>query len=162
MCVGVPLRSDHYVLAKMEEKLTELQEEVSRASSLLGKEKHSLWTVLRSSTLHKLDYWLGLVHLTVMQASAYKMDKLLEDMLGTVIGLDLNQIEGLKLDPGIEGLRGHSFQWWVSQLPIKAGGLGLRNQTYLSNIAYLGTIELCLPSFTGPQLQAWTPTIRPY
>ena len=75
---------------------------------------------------------------------------MLEDMLGTVIGLDLNQIEGLMLETGIEGLRGHSFQWWVSQLPIKAGGLGLRNQTYLSNIAYLGTIELCLPSFTDP------------
>ena len=27
----------------------------------------------------------------------------------------------------------------------------MRNQTYLSNIAYLGTIELCLPSFTGPR-----------
>ena len=117
----------------------------------MGEEKHSIWTVLRSSTLHKLDYWLGLVHPTLMQASAHKMDKLLEDMLGTFIGLDLNQIEGLKLDPGIEGLRGHSIQWWVSQLPIKAGGLGLRNQTYLSNIAYLGTIELCLPSFTGPR-----------
>ena len=75
----------------MEEKLTELQEEVSRASSVLGEEKHSLWTVLRSSTLHKLDYWLALVHLMLMQASAYKMDKLLEDMLGTVIDLDLNQ-----------------------------------------------------------------------
>ena len=117
---------------------------------MLGEEKHSLCTVHRSSTSHKQDYWLGLVHPTLMQASAHKMDKLLEDMFGTVIGLDLNQIEGLKLDPGIEGLRGHSFQWWVSQLPIKAGGLGLRNQTYLSNIAYLGTIELCLPSFTSP------------
>ena len=76
----------------MEEKLTELQEQVSRASSMLGEEKHSLWTVLRSSTLHKLDYWLGLVHPTLMQASAHKMDKLLEDMLGTFIDLDLNQI----------------------------------------------------------------------
>ena len=95
MCMGVLIGSDPYVLAKMEEKLTKLQEEVSRASSVLGDEKHSLWTVLRSSTLHKLDYWLGLVHPTLMQAAAHKMDKLLEDMLRTVIGLDFNQIEGL-------------------------------------------------------------------
>ena len=45
-------------MAKME-KLTELQEEVSRASSVLGEEKHSLWTVLRSSTLHKLENCWG-------------------------------------------------------------------------------------------------------
>ena len=25
----------------------------------------------------------------------------------------------------------------------------MRNQVYLSNVDYLGTIELCLPSFTG-------------
>ena len=103
-----------FVLAKMEEKLTEVKDEVSRASSVLGKEMHSLWRVIRSSTFCKLDYWLGLIHLTLMQASAYKMDKLLEDTLGTFIGLDLNQIESIKLDPVIEGLGGHSFQWWVS------------------------------------------------
>ena len=78
-----------------------------------------------------------------MHSSANKMDKLLEDMLGTVIGLDLNQIEGLKLHPGIKGLRGHSFQWWASQLPIKAGGLGLRNQTYLFNVAYCSHWGIC-------------------
>ena len=66
LCMGVPIGSDPYVLAKMEKKLTELQEEVSRASSVLGEEKRSLWTVLRSSTLHKLDYWLGLVHPRLM------------------------------------------------------------------------------------------------
>ena len=59
--------------------------------------------------------------------------------------------EGLNLNPGSEGLRGLSFQWWVSQLPVESGGLGLRNQTHLSNIAYLGTIEFCLPSFSGPK-----------
>ena len=62
--------------------------------------------------------------------------------------MDLALHEGLNLNPGSEGLRGLSFQWWVSQLPVKSGGLGLRNQTHLSNIAYLGTIEF---SFSGPK-----------
>ena len=39
----------------------------------------------------------------------------------------------------------------MSQLPVESGGLGSRNQTHLSNIAYLGTIEFCLPSFSGPK-----------
>ena len=70
-----------------------------------------------------------------MRESAQRMDRLLEKTLGTAIGTDLAIHEGLKLDPGIEGLREFSFQWWGSQLPVKAGGLGLRNQTHLSNIA---------------------------
>ena len=65
--------------------------------------------MLRSSTLHKLDYWLGLVQPTLMLDSAQKIDKLLEDMLDNIIGSDLTQSEGLKLDPGIEEFRGNSF-----------------------------------------------------
>ena len=55
------------------------------------------------------------------------------------------------LDVPVEGLQGKSFQWWVAQLPVKHGGLLLRNQSYLSKVSYLGSVELCLPSFAGPQ-----------
>lgn len=55
------------------------------------------------------------------------------------------------LDVPVEGLQEKSFQWWVAQLPVKHGGLGLRIQSYLSKVSYLGSVELCLPSFAGPQ-----------
>ena len=43
------------------------------------------------------------------------------------------------------------MQWWVAQLPVKLGGLGLRQQSYLSLAAFLGTVEVCVPSFGGVQ-----------
>ena len=62
--------------------------------------------MLRFSTLYKLDYWLGLVHPTLMLESVKRMDCLLKRILGTTIGMVLTLYEGLKLDPGIKGLRG--------------------------------------------------------
>ena len=55
------------------------------------------------------------------------------------------------LDVPVDGLRGKSYQWWVSQLPVRLGGLGIRCQSSLSSAAFLGTVELCVPSFAGPQ-----------
>ena len=52
----------------------------------------------------------------------------------------------------VDGLRGKSFQWWVSQIPIKLGGLGVRLQTSLSPMSYLGSVEKCLPSFANSNL----------
>ena len=102
ICVGVPIGSDCFVRAMMDRKLTELEDEVEKVANVLGEERHSLWTVLRSSTLHKLDYWLGLIHPSLMRESAQRMDRLLEKTLGTTIGTDLalhedsNSIQGLK------------------------------------------------------------------
>ena len=101
---------DSFVRAMMDRKLTELEGEVDKVAKVLREERHSLWTVLRSSTLHKLDYRLGLIHPSLMRESAQRMDWLLEKTLGTTIGTDLTLHEGLKLDPRIEGLRGFSFQ----------------------------------------------------
>ena len=70
ICVGVPIGSDSFVRAIMDRKLTELEDEVDKAAKVLGEERHSLWTVLRSSNLHKLDYWLGLIHPSLMRESA--------------------------------------------------------------------------------------------
>ena len=49
----------------------------------------------------------------------------------------------------MDTLRRHSFQWFAAQLPVKLGGLGVRLQEPLAPFAYLGTVEICLPSFTG-------------
>ena len=56
------------------------------------------------------------------------------------------------LDVPVDGLRQRSFQWWVKQLPIKLGGLGVRLQTFLAPISYMCSLEKCLPSFAGTNL----------
>ena len=56
ICVGAPIGSDGYVKATMKMKVDELKEEVRKVTKLLGGEKHALWTILRSSFAHKLEY----------------------------------------------------------------------------------------------------------
>ena len=50
ICVGVPIGLDPYVKEMMRRKLVDLEEEVVRASRVLGEERHSLWTILRYIT----------------------------------------------------------------------------------------------------------------
>ena len=47
------------------------------------------------------------------------------------------------------GIRGKSFQSLLSSLPIKCGGLGLRDQVQLSPAAYVAGLEQALPFFGG-------------
>ena len=135
VCVGVPVGTDEYVREMMRKKMTDLREEAARASRVLGEERQSLWTVLRSSTLHKLDYWLGTIYPSLITDAAQDMDSLLGQMLETVTGYEV-PFEGAGedntiLNPGISNLQGKTYQWWLTQLPIKSGGLGIRNQSYL-------------------------------
>ena len=50
--------------------------------------------------------------------------------------------------PGREGL---SFQHWVVRQPIKMGGMGFRSLEETSLVAFLGTLEQTVPSFSGPE-----------
>ena len=133
VCVGVPVGSDRYVMTMMKKKMDDLREETARASCVLGEERQSLWTVLRSSMLHKLDYWLGTVYPFLMVDAAKDMDSLLGQLLETVSGTEI-PLEGDRgggdstiLEPDIRSLQRKTYQWWLAQLPIKAGGLGIRN-----------------------------------
>ena len=161
LCVGVPVGSDRYVKHMLAKKIDQVEEEVQGAMLLLGEERQALWTILRSSTAHKLEYWLGTVHPSLMVEAAMRMDSLLLKMLEAATGsripvssagpdLDLPEYQPTILDVPVPSLQGKSYQWWVTQLPVRAGGLGLRCQAALASIAYLGSVELCLPSFAGP------------
>ena len=55
LCVGVPVGSDSYVRHMMDQKLDQLEDEVEKTLKLLGDERQALWTILRASTLHKLE-----------------------------------------------------------------------------------------------------------
>ena len=59
ICVGAPFGSDVYCKAMLARKVEELEVEVEKAKDLLGCEKQALWTCLRASFAHKLEYWLA-------------------------------------------------------------------------------------------------------
>ena len=74
----------------------------------------------------------------------------MEKILGVPVpqeGDGLNYTCPLGVEVG--GLRGKSFQSLLSSLPIKCGGLGLRDQVQLSPAAYVAGLEQALPFFGG-------------
>ena len=153
LCVGVPVGSDNYVMGMLNKKVDDVENEVRKVQQILGGERQAVWTILRASTQHKFDYWLGTVHPSLMVEAAGRMDGLLLQMLETCTGSQIPQsaagpdlgLPGYQptlLDVPVPGLQGQSFQWWVAQLPVKSGGLGLRLQSRLSPIAYLAIVSL--------------------
>ena len=158
VCVGAPLGTDRFVGEVMRRKVEELRVEANRTVELLGEEKQALWTVLRASFSHKLEYWLGLLYPSQVEEAATEMDSLCLGLLEHVCGSHLpsapgslscpccNTVEGVS--PGIPGLPQHTtFQSLIKELPIKLGGMGLRSQRFLSTYAYYGTLEQAIPHF---------------
>ena len=138
----------------MNKKIQEIYEGALKSVSLLQDESQSLWTVLRASLSHQLDYWLMLVHPSQIKKAAKKMDDILWYVLKSAAGSQIpRQDEGLgwdcPLDLPVDNLSGKSFQSWVVEIPIRMGGLGIREQLALSPIAYIGALEQTLPSFIG-------------
>ena len=165
LVVGVPVGSDKYVRHMMDKKVEGIEDEVRKSIDLLRAEKHALWTLLRASTLHKLEYWLGTVHPSLKTRVAEWMDGLLHKMLESSAGASIpqgalprlpgaGQWQGYEavLEVPVEGLGDRSYQWWVSQIPVRLGGLGVRLQSSLLRMSYLGTVEKVLPSFSSSNL----------
>ena len=76
-------------------KVAELREEVRLTVSLLKSEKQALWTWLRTSFSHKLEYWLAMVHPSQMTDAAMEVDQLFWNIVEEVCGSHLPREEGL-------------------------------------------------------------------
>ena len=70
----------------MRKKVKELKEEVDATIELLGEEKQALWTCLRASLSHKLEYWLGLLYPSQVEETAKAVDKLILEVMERVTG----------------------------------------------------------------------------
>ena len=160
MCVGAPFGSDAYCKAMLDNKVNELEEEIRKAKDLLCREKQALWTCLRASFSHKLEYWLAIMYPSLVRDAALRVDKLFWGVLEDVAGSHLPEVAGTPPCTcciGVEGvcpvlpeqIPTQSFQHWVFHLPVKQGGLGIRSQLFLSPFAYYGAIEQVIPYFGG-------------
>ena len=54
----------------LNKKVEELEHEAATIMSTLDGERQALWSVLRSSITHKLDYWLTLVYPSLVADAA--------------------------------------------------------------------------------------------
>ena len=82
------------------------------------------------------------------------MDKIVCRVMEHLVGYHIPlENEGLGWEHVVEmpvaSLDGYTFPCWVTQLPVKMGGLGLRSQTVLAPVAYVACLEQTIPFFGG-------------
>ena len=121
---------------------------------VLGEDKQVLWSVLRSSLLPRLDYWIQLCYPSDISTAAVKLDNILWNVLQCVSGSVIPRLEIDKgwecvLEVPVEKLTGQSYMQWVARLPLKLGGLGLRSQVDVSPAGFIGALEQTVTSFAG-------------
>ena len=152
MCYGVPVGEEQYVKMMLMDKAKEIVEDAAKAVEMLGSHKQSLWSCLRLSICHRFDYWLQLCRPSDILPAATWLDEQLWLILQHAVGFTIPRVgEGRDWDivlqvPGREGL---TYQEWLVRQPIKCGGMGMRSLVETSRVAFLGALEIAIPSFTG-------------
>ena len=101
-----------------------------------------------------MDYWAALVYPSNFSQTAEKFDDLVWSYLEVATGLTLprtNNGGGYEcvLDLPIESLSGRTIQHHIARLPISKSGLGLRSVAETAGPAFIGGVEMSLPSFIG-------------
>ena len=154
LCYGVPVGADKYVKHVLQEKVEEIASCARKAADLLGSDKQSLWILLKQSLCQQFDYWLQNCYPSQVISVASILDNVLWEIMETAIGNHVPKIdEGLDWDcpvaVPVETLRNRSFQHWVMRQPIKLGGMGLRSMLEVSSAAFVGAVEVAIPSMVG-------------
>ena len=87
-----------------------------------------------------------------MRPVAKWLDQKLWSVLEKTVGFLVPRVtEGRGWDcvVSVPGREDMTYQEWLVRQPIKMGGMGLRSLVDTSLVAYLGAIEVAIPSFTG-------------
>ena len=154
LCYGVPIGTDRYVRHMMEVKVEELAVVAEATVKVLQNERQTLWTVLRSSLSQQLDYWLQLCYPSDVMVAAKKMDEILWQVLQVAVGSGIPREDDgsdwgcIPVVP-VKKLTGRTYQEWLVRQPIRFGGCGVRSQTDLSPLAFIGALEQTIPFFIG-------------
>ena len=129
---------------------------VSKTCDLLAEDLQAKWTMLTASVAQKLSYSLSLQYPSDIRAAATRLDNVLWEMMNKATGLDIPRGEegrGVEcvLDVPVRGLQGQSFQSWLVRLPVRERGMGLRSLVDTIPAAFIGSVEMSLPFFTGEE-----------
>ena len=138
---GMPVGTDIYVEKMLEKKVDEIEKTARMVCEVMEGEEQTIWTILRMSIMQQFNYWLQLVHPTQIEKAAGRVNRVVWEVLENILGFSIPQSgNGFSytclLDVDINQLRGKSFQSILASLPLKLGGMGLRDQVQLSLAAY--------------------------
>ena len=156
LCYGIPVGSNTYVRAVLEEKAKEISTTAEEVASILGEDAQALWVVLHRSLSNKLDYHLTLCYPSDIRPVAAALDRTLWAVLEQAAGQKIPRWEqGLGyecvLNPPIDSMTQLSFQELFIRTPIRQKGFGLRSMLTTCPAAFIGGVEKSLPMFSGEQ-----------
>ena len=132
---GVPVGTDDYVTIMLDRKVDEIEKNVNQVVEILHQDKQALWTVLRSSIQHQFGYWLMLVHPSLIQVAARRVDTIMVRVLETLLGYRINTPDlgwNFVVDVPVEALAGMTFQSWVIKQPVRFGGHSIQWRIWLA------------------------------
>ena len=55
----------------------------------------------------------------------------------------------MEIEIPVESIPSRSIQKWLTEIPVRQGGMGLETQTGLRGPAFIGGLEMALPFFKG-------------
>ena len=151
---GCPVGTDTYVNWWLNHKVDQLQCVKSTICNVLESDRQALWNILNLSFSKKFDYLAALCYPSTFSEAGTRFDGLVWDFLQKATGLTLPMTcedRGYEcaLQLAVESLTGRSIQHHIARLSVSRGGLGIRSVTETAGPAFLGGLELALPSFTG-------------
>ena len=154
ICYGIPIGTKAYTQHMLRVKAEEVAATAEKVCSVLGEDKQALWVLLHRSMAHKMDYHISLCYPTDILPIVEYLDTLLWGVLERAVGQHIpRREEGLGyecvLDLPVDSMAGCSFQELLVRSPIKQGGFGLRSMSHSCLAAYIGSVELSLPYFSG-------------
>ena len=153
-CYGIGIGTDRFVSNYLASKVEEIGEVARKTMDLLENDLQAQWTFLTSSISKKLSYHLSLQYPSDIRPHAVRLDQILWDMLQSATGLQIpRKDEGLGVEcvpqVPVRGLQGLSYQEWLVRLPIRERGMGQRSLVDTCPAAFIGSVEMALPYFTG-------------
>ena len=151
---GIPVGEPSFVKHHLSLKVHEVTMEIQNILEVLQGEGQAIWTIIRSSTIMKMDYHMALCYPSDMAVAAVEMDRLIYNMLESAASLSIprrDQGRGYECCPQVPVQRhqGRSFQDWMVRLPVRLGGMGMRSMADISLAAFVGSVEQALPHFVG-------------
>ena len=150
LCWGVPVGEDRYVSKVLDDKVTQILAEGRCSLEVLGlKHRHAAWIGLKQSVWQRFEYWCQNCYPSLTLPAAARLDQGLHSLLEMVVGLQIPlgaHLDTTVINTPVASREGWSFPAWVLRQPIKGGGAGLRSFTELCRPAFVGAVELAIPS----------------
>ena len=144
------MREDGYVTAVLEEKVDQILSEGRKSMGILAHQhRHAAWHALKQSTWTRFGYWIQNCYSSQSIPTATKLDEGLHSLLELPFGLSIPLQRGSSttvLDTPIPGREEWSFPAWVMRQPVKCGGMGLRSYAETCGPAFIGAIEMAIPT----------------